>query len=350
MTKTKPNNATFSLDLPSTSWLLIFAYLVFSGFCLWQFLLPYFAERHYRDGYNFSALKRTKYAIEEFEAAVDCAPWETQYMVELGRAYEDYSEEQQTLPEKLRYLDKAEALYKHMIELDRLNPWFQNRLAIIYARESELIPEKQSSFLQMAHDRTKLAAELDNQNPLFQLNYASFLHRMGRIDEAIPYYEKTLRYDPNMSEALYNLADIYRRKNRMDLTLKLYEELYEKNPDFQNLSLALASTYLQLGRRQDALNQLELSVSRNPQQLEPLKTLGSLYYEQKDWVKAADIYDKIVVFFPDQHPIHQFKVQALVAAGKPIDAYQSLESYLQTYPDDAVAKSQFASLKQILRR
>lgn len=329
---------------------MFFAFLIFSGVCLWQFILPYLAERHYRDGYNFSVLKRNKYAIEEFESAVRCAPWETQYMVELGRTYEDFAEEQKTLPEALKYLDKAENLYKHMITLDELNPWFQNRLAIIYLRKSDLFPEKRTEFLQLAHDHTLKAAKLDHKNPLFQLNYASFLHRLGQIDLAIPYYEKTLQFDPNMSEALYNLADIYRRKNRMDLTLKLYEDLYARNPDFQNLSLALASTYMQLGRHEDALKQLELSVSRNPQQLDPLKTLGSLYFERKEWLKAADVYDKIVVFFPDDHAMHQYKVQALVAANKPGEAYSSLESYLQAYPDDAIAKSQFGSLKAMLNR
>jgi len=349
MTKTKSNPSSFTANLSPESWLVVFAYLVISGVCLWQFLLPYYAERHYRDGYNFSVLKRNRYAIEELEMAVNDAPWETQYQVELGRIYEAYAEEQPTPRQALEYLNKAETLYLRMIYLDQLNPWFQNRLAIIYVRKSELIPEKSGFFITMAHDRTKKAAELDNQNPLFQLNYASFLHRLGRIDEAIPYYKKTLDYDPNMSEALYNLADIYRRQNRLDLTLKLYEDLKLRNPDFQNLNLALASTYIQLGRYKDATVALEESVSANPQQLEPLKTLGSLYFEQKEWLKAATTYDKIVSYFPEAHQMHQFKVQALVAAGKPQEAAQSLADYLGSYPDDAVARSQYQTLRGALK-
>ena len=142
----------------------------------------------------------------------------------------------------------------------------------------------------------------------------------------------------------------YRRQNRLDLTLKLYEDLHQRNPDFQNLNLALASTYIQLGRYKEATIALEESVSKNPQQLDPLKTLGSLYFQQKEWMKAAAVYDKIVTFFPESHDMHQFKIQALVAAGKQEEACNELKDYLASYPDDAIAKNQYQTLQKIIKK
>jgi tetratricopeptide (TPR) repeat protein len=312
---------------------------------LWQFLLPFFAERHFRDGYNFYMMKRYRYSIEELEKAIQSAPWETHYMVQLGRAYEDYAKQQATIKRKLFYWDKAESLYKKMIELDSLNPWYRNRLALSYIEIAKIDPSQQVENTRKAEELTRQAAELDTQNPLFQLNYASFLHRSGQLDKAIIYYEKVIQYDPRMVEAQYNLADIYRKKNDKKKTLDTYLAAFKTRPDFNNLDLAIASSYLQDGNKELATYYLQHTVDRNPKQLEPLKTLGSIYYQNEDWENTAKTYKTLVTQFPEQYTYHQFHVQALAKLGRVGEALQSLDKHVQRYPKDTLAKKQIQQLQ-----
>ena len=80
---------------------LIFStYLVFAGVCLYYFIQPFLAERHYRDGYNFHAMKRYKYAIEDLQKACRYAPWETHYKMQLGKTYEKQAEQQKDISTK----------------------------------------------------------------------------------------------------------------------------------------------------------------------------------------------------------------------------------------------------------
>jgi tetratricopeptide (TPR) repeat protein len=333
------------LLLSYKSWVLIIAYILLSVFCIWQFLLPFLAERRFRDGYNFYMLKRYRYSIEELQKAIKLAPWETHYMVQLGRAYEDYAKQQATTKRKLSYWYQAETLYKQMIDLDRLNPWFRNRLALAYMEMARLLPEERNSYISMAEQLTKSAAILDNQNPLFQLNYASFLHKTGKLDEAKTYYEKVIKFDPRMVDARYNLADIYRKQGEPKKTLELYLEAFEIKPNFGNLDLAIASTYLQSGDKDLATFYLQHTVDRKPKQLEPLKTLGSIYYQNSEWEKSAAVYKTLITQFPDQYTYHQYYVQALVKLNKAGKAFQSLENHLQRYPKDPLAKKQYSQLK-----
>ncbi len=337
-----------SINLSYKSWFLLGTYILLSFLIAWQFLLPFLAERRFRDGYNFYMLKRYRYAIEELNKAIKLAPWETHYMVQLGRAYEDYAKQQPTQKRKLNYLAKAESLYKHMIDLDRLNPWYRNRLALTYIEIGKIDPSQKAENKKKAEDLTRIAAELDSQNPLFQLNYASFLHRSGQLDKAIIYYKKVIRFDPRMVEASYNLADIYRKQNKENKTLETYLDAFKIKPNFNNLDLAIASVYLQKGDTDAALFYLEHTLNRNPKQLEPIKTLGSLYYKREDWENTAKTYKLLVTQFPEHHNYHQFYVQALAKMGRVGEALQSLKIHLKKFPNDSLAKQQTKQLQNFV--
>ena len=88
---------TLEFKLPATFQLWLGGYVVLAIVLIWQSCLPFFAERHYRDGYNFEVEGRLKYAIEEYEIAIQDAPWETQYMMDLAKVYGDFAAQQATV-------------------------------------------------------------------------------------------------------------------------------------------------------------------------------------------------------------------------------------------------------------
>jgi tetratricopeptide (TPR) repeat protein len=341
----KQEDKTLSLKkLSPVSILLITLLLLFSFYSIWVYIQPFKAERHFRDGYNLGASKRLRYAIEELEKAKTYAPWESHYQVQLAKYYEEYAQTKSNVNAKIELLLKAEATYKQIIFLDDQNPWYRNRIAITYNLLSEADKENAEKYKRLSGENIRLGAMLDKQNPLFQLNYASYLHKGGHLKEAKVYYEKVIEYDNRFGEAYYNLADIYRQENNLEKTLYYYNELYKVNPDFNNINLALASTYIILDKKDKAITHLENVINKNPKQFEPLRSLAALYHQQSNWVRAAATYKLILKYFPDKKELHPYYIQALVNASRYKLAILELQKFIKDNPNNKSAKLQLSKI------
>ena len=326
-------------------WLLLLCYVLLSFVMIWQFILPYLAERHYRDGYNFGAQGRLPYAIHDLEKAIAYAPWETQYLVQLGKYYEDSIEQSPSMEDKVSFLRKAEAIYTRSIELDPLNPWYHNRMASVYMMYAQLYPQKNAEYLSKAQSEVVFSAKLDSQNPLFRLNYASFLHRYNQIEAALAEYKTVIEMDPDMPEPYFNMADIYRRKGDTKKMLELYMTVYKLNPKFSNVALAIAGTYVQLQDSDRAIHFLEESLSDNPKHKEALKSIASLYYQKGQFDKSVSALRMLMSFFPDSKmEVFGFYIQVLMNAKQRDQAIYDLKTYLQEFPNDIRAKNTLKSL------
>ena len=95
---------------------------------------------------------------------------------------------------------------------------------------------------------------------------------------------------------------------------------------------------------------LEGAIEKKPKQLEPLKTLGSIYYQKEDWENVIRVYKKIVTLFPKQYTFHQFYVQGLVKTNRIKEALSSLEAHIKKHPDDKIAKQQYRQIANALSK
>ncbi len=317
MTQALPKKLRFQFS--TRSFFVLSIYVFFAGLGIWQSFLPFFAERHYRDGYMFEVQQRLNYAIEEYELAVEDAPWETQYMIDLAKTYSDYAMKQSDIKQKQDYLKKSETLALKTISYDKKNPWFKNRLAAIYLLMAEVNPSLAQTYMQDAETYTRQAADADNKNPLFKINLAYFLHRIGKTDEAILFYKKAVQLDDRMAEARFNMADIYQKRGDLMGVLKEYETVVSKDPNFANINLALASVYVQLHQKshdptylRKAALCLEREKIKTPSNKEVLKNLVAIYTQLQDWPHALAHYHYLEAHDPDLfHAYHPFYLQAL---------------------------------------
>ncbi len=331
--------------LNGKQWSILGAAVVFCAIGIWQSILPYLAERHYRDGFNFDAGNRFKYAAEELELAVDDAPWETQYIMALGKAYEGLAEQTTDVPTKLEYLNKALNLYFRTIDLDVMNPWQHNRVAAVYMIMADLLPLQRAEYTKKSEDSIRRAAEYDHQNPLFQLNLAYYLHRANRFDEARKYYELVLSMDPNILEAKYNLADIDRREGHLDKTLKGYLEIYAINKDFSNINIAISGTYIQLGRVADAVPYMEAEIKRRPDFVDGLKTLVSMYQTLGNYSRVTELYYQMIMLNPGSKEYYAAFAASAKASGKRAETLAALQQFKVANPNAQVLDELIALLK-----
>jgi len=331
--------------LSALQWGVLAGALILGGIGIWQSILPYLAERHYRDGFNFDAATRYKYAVEELELAVEYAPWETQYIMALGKAYEGLAEKETDVPTKLGYLNKALQLYFRCIDLDLMNPWQYNRVGAIYLVMSDVIPTQRQEYIQKAETAIRKAAEFDHKNPLFQLNLAYFLHRISRFDDARKYYELVLSMDPNILEAKYNLADLERRNGRIDNTLKQYLEIYAINKDFPNINIAISGSYVQLGKVQDAIPYMEEEVKKRPDFVDGVKTLLSLHQNVGNMSRVAELYYQLIMLNPGSKEFYPGFANAVRSSGKRVETLAELERFKAQNPNAQILDELIALIR-----
>ncbi len=332
-------------------WVLFFIYVILAIYATVECVKPYLAERHYRDGFNFSAMERTKYGIEELEDAVRLAPWETYYQAELGKMYEKYATEIKDKETQIHLYKKARQLYLYSIYLENKNPWYKNRLASVYFELSNLIPEKKDDYFSRAQRLNLEAAEVDPNNPLFQLNYAYFLHRSGNIKEAVPYYLRTIEIDDRIVEARFNLADILRQEGKVQETLDQYLKIWEKNPSFNRVNLAIASIYIAEKQEEKSIPYLQRELQLNPGQEDVMANLNAFYVKYNRWTDAVPLYREMFDKYPKyREAYHQFYIQALVNTGQIPQAIDSLNEFLKLYPNNTTARYQLSRLERATRR
>ncbi len=147
------------------------------------------------------------------------------------------------------------------------------------------------------------------------------LHKKGRDSEAKQYYQKAvekgsriLKYYPNsvyMDDALFIIGVSHLRMDDMSRAQKKFEELltyYPSSPYAPKARLYLGKAYLENGRFSDAVDQLTTAVQRDP----------SLESE-------ALIY----------------KAEALLGAGRPKEAVEAINVFMEKYPKDHNRKQAF---------
>lgn len=339
MAKTEKEPAiNFSLITPA-QWisLSILALGILIG--SWQSLLPLLAERHYRDGFNALAMKRNDIGVSELEKTVDNAPVETQYLMELSKAYETYALEKTTLEDKLYYLNKSKETAFTTEKLDVLNPWFKNRIASVYTTLAEQDPAHQLTYIKEAENYHKLAAETDAQNPLFQLNLGYFLNRLGKTNEAELYYKKSIAMDNGLAAAHFNLAEIYIQRKQYELALNEYQIIYKQNTSYGEVLFGMINIYLLKQDYPNALHYMEEAYKQYPDKLQLLQNLVALYQRFNQTEKAIPIYETLFKRFPKEMPVYQASyVQALLKTNQQEKAKRFMTLYQEMFSKVPKAK------------
>ena len=298
-----PKTLHFQVSFRSFLWLS--AYFVLAMVLIWQAFLPFFAERHYRDAYVFEAQKRLFFAVDEYERAVADAPWETQYIIDLSKAYADYGMQQQDREQKLLYLNKAVEQSQLAIDYDIKNPWFKNRLATIYLSLSDVEPVNRDLYIQKAKDLTFQAQENDAKNPLFKLNMAYFYNRYGDLNKAMVFYKKAIDLDEFMPEPRLNLIEIYRQQGNIPAFLEQLTLLEQKSPGYPNVNLIIASQFIELNHKtkdnaylQKAAFYLEKHKHIDPVNVDALRNLVAIYYQLNQKQNAIKNFEHIAQYAP----------------------------------------------------
>lgn len=145
---------------------------------------------------------------------------------------------------------------------------------------------------------------------------------------ALSALKRSLALKPGDPDLRNKMADGFFLLGETEQASAIYLELLKQYPDNEvvrtSVRAKLIETYLRGEDRSQAAAQLEQVLRDNPANAQAYYVLGGLFFEQREWEKAADRYGKAVLFNPDFEPAYYDLALAQVNSDDPVAALRTL--------------------------
>ncbi len=197
--------------------------------------------------------------------------------------------------------EKAVARFQALLEVDRERSAYGHEILALYYRDMGLLNEEMEEW-------KKALSVVETER--YAGNLARAYERLGRYQEAIAMFKKTVQLDPNSVKTYVNLGNSYASLGDYEEAQRYYREAIDKDP------------YL----------------------LPAYTNLGGLLSRMGDYEEALKVLDSAIRINPDYFPAYNNIVAVYSRMGKPKDVIPLLRAYLKRNPED------FQRIKQLLTK
>lgn len=188
------------------------------------------------------------------------------------------------------------------------------------------------------------AIKLDETYLPARLHLIDILIKQRKYHEARVLLENTTKHFKPDSKIYLLWSKLEEFEGNRDAAKKWLEKAASLTQSLEP-GLEFVSFYLRQNRPQLALLLAENLVKYYGNDNRLLTLLGGLYLEKThNYQKATEIYQKLVVFYPDSPGMVQNLSKSYQLSGHPESAIKALEQYTQKYPHHIEVKKQLASL------
>lgn len=244
----------------------------------------------YKIGSGQERSKNWEIALNYYRQALALSPDKGSYYGALARmCLEKYYAEKNPARKKEWYGRCLDYL-SQSIRYDPMNPTRNANLGRFYrvqGRESDDSARRSENF-SLALKYYRAACELSPQHPALRNEFGEVYHEMGKLDEAIRQYEKSLTISPDFSETYSHLGDAYLQSN-------------DTGRAFENYLQAVKIQYRILPDLRDQNQEMMFEranrtiINRYPQDFRPYVNLGRYYALKGRRAKAIEALDKALV-------------------------------------------------------
>lgn len=192
-------------------------------------------------------------------------------------------------------MEKAGALFEQCIKIDPQNSASYFELALIYEASQEY---------GLALRSAQKAAEIDSENPWYQIVLAGMYENAKQFSTAAAIYEKLVAKNPNDLDNYYYWINTLIYSNDLKKAVSVYDLLEEKLGVTEEFSLRKQKIYLSLKDEASAIVEIEKLIETDPGNLKYLNILAELYQISGDFDKAEEIYNRILKSDPQNGMVH----------------------------------------------
>ena len=124
---------------------------------------------------------------------------------------------------------------------------------------------------------------------------------MGRVNEAIPYFQRALELKPDYVEAYSNLASCLLRMGRVNEAITQFQKALELKPDSIEIHNNFGYCLLRIGRVDEAITQFQKSLEIQ-QNFSAYYDLGRAFYLKEMPAEAIASYQRAIELRPQFVP------------------------------------------------
>ena len=209
---------------------------------------PYHARVHFLMGYYYSNTNKWDSAISEFEETI---------RIDSGST------------------------------INPVAPDAINQLCIAVIKKCD--PSFRAKKFEEALEILRPASRFRNYNAEINVQYAMIYHYQGKLDLALKHYDKALTIKPNLSAAVRNASMIalvfgnnFMTQKKYDQAMEYYQRSAKYNPNNPDLYNNLAMLYEQTNQIDKALESLKKAISLEPSHKRALQNLVKIYTKSGD--------------------------------------------------------------------
>ena len=183
-----------------------------------------------------------------------------------------------------RFAD-GQGFAQHAVQLDPKNAVAWDRLGVAIQSRGTFNAETEHAY--------RRAVELDPQFAVAYAHLGRVLRRMGKADEASPFYDRAveLAKDP---ATLVLIADSLQQEQQWDKSEPVLRKALEKDPRSTSALYLLGRALIVLRRQQEAESYLKTAIELSPQSFQTYNLLGQAYLALGRWDDAEKTYSSAV--------------------------------------------------------
>jgi tetratricopeptide (TPR) repeat protein len=188
--------------------------------------------------------------------------------------------------------------------------------------------------LENALELLKKAEDAEGAERVWEIDNAMgrTYYKMRDFTKAIPYFEKAAKKSKNAATVLHNLASALTRNKEYQKSLEVIDSLLKMQPDFHPAKKMRAVLLGKLGKYNDSASYLTEMLEKEPQDAYSLISMGRVYQEKGEFVKAHECFVQLLVKEPESEQAIMSIAINYSRANNLKQAVSFLKSYLDRNP------------------
>jgi tetratricopeptide (TPR) repeat protein len=182
-------------------------------------------------------------------------------------------------------------------------------------------------------------------DPLYfqaECNLGNTRLEQGQTDQAIACFQRTLEMQPGYAKAYCNLGNALMKQGHTDQAVFLFEKAIAIQPDYSKVEYNLANALFDLGRLDEAVGHYRKALERESDNTEARFNLGNTFLNLGRSEEAIGQYRAVLQLKPEYAGALNNLGAALMQAGHIAEAVDEYRKALETQPENVDALNNLA--------
>jgi tetratricopeptide (TPR) repeat protein len=176
------------------------------------------------------------------------------------------------------------------------------------------------------------------------------IRQNGYWQDAIPFYERTLKFSPRNAAIYTDLGRAYEEKGRIEEAMEAYQDAIRVAPAYVKSYNNLGLIYYSLGREEEAVRIYKTAIEINPNSPLSYNNLAVIYAQRGQTEKALELFNKSISLDPNYASGYLNIGNLYSDLGRYEEAVASYKKALKLYPGYAKVYDQLGITYKSMNR